>query len=304
MNRKIIIASLVFTLLAVTYFLPGSLLSAFLSSVAVKFRIAYPVAVLCIGGLIAGMDWRFALAFLFSCTGDAFGAAGSFLGQMGFFALAHITLIFCFIRRLRKIARERAGAPDGPRQAATAAREGEACEIARAKVHFPGGEIIGLTIVAAIFILACVFVLPRIDNGFLVWGCGIYALLICTMATLAMLQRSPLFALGALLFAVSDLILSWNKFVGPVAFEKYLIMLPYYLGQLLLWLGALKKARKALPENVEGEAESEIMDGAELRSRGEKVVVREEAQPVMLAEPDAERETVAEIKTVAETDSA
>lgn len=241
--------------MAVMYFLPESVLSAFLPSGVVRFRIAYPVAVLCIGGLLTGMDWRFVLAFLFSCTGDSFGAAGSFIGQMGFFALAHIALIYCFIRRLRKggarvvstrstTASGRVEAPDGPRQAASVARAGVAREIARAKVHISimgtGGEFIKLAAVAAVFILACVCVLPRIEESFLVWGCGIYALLLCTMAALAMFQRSPLFALGALLFAISDLILSWNKFVGPVAFEKYLIMLPYYLGQALLWLGALK----------------------------------------------------------------
>jgi uncharacterized membrane protein YhhN len=217
--------------MAVMYFLPGSVLSAFLPSGVVRFRIAYPVAVLCIGGLLAGMDLRFALAFLFSCTGDAFGAAGSFIGQMGFFALAHIALIYCFIRRLRK---------------------GCTRVVSTSSTTASGRVWIGfkLAAVAAILILACVCVLPRIEERFLVWGCGIYALLLCTMAALAMFQRSPMFALGALLFAISDLILSWNKFVGPVAFEKYLIMLPYYLGQALLWLGALKVSLWGMPKTA------------------------------------------------------
>ena len=243
MSRKITL--IIFAFLALAYFLPGSALSGFLPSWVVRFRIAYPVAALCIAGLLTGIDLRFVLAFLFSCIGDAFGAAGSFIGQMGFFALAHITFIYCFISRLHKIrgtASRRVEAPNGPRQAATEARAGEVCEIARAKVHIPimgtGGVIIGLTAVAAILILACVCVLPRIEDSFLFWGCGIYAVLICTMAALAMFQHSPLFAVGALLFAISDFILSWNKFVGPVEYEKYLIMVPYYLGQLLLWLGA------------------------------------------------------------------
>ena len=100
---------------------------------------------------------------------------------------------------------------------------------------------VGLAAVAAVFILACAVVLPSIEDSVLVWGCGIYALLICTMASLAMLQHSPLFALGALLFVISDLILSWDRFVGSVACEKYLIMVPYYIGQALLWLGAVSK---------------------------------------------------------------
>ncbi len=256
---------LLFSILCIAYFLPGGTLSGFLPSGVVRFRIAYPVAVLFLVGLLTGMDWRFAFAFLFSCTGDAFGAGGSFVGQMGFFALAHITLIWCFVRRLLAVStgpasteerllslskhRERVGVGSTSGDRATWFRQaqppqgqaqppqGQALPPRRERVWIGGG----LAAVAAVFILACAVVLPSIEDGVLVWGCGIYALLICTMASLAMLQHSPLFALGALLFAVSDFILSWNKFVGPVPLEKYLIMIPYYLGQALLWLGAVRK---------------------------------------------------------------
>ena len=252
-TRKVYFASLlIFSILAIAYFLPGDLLSGFLPSGVVRFRIAYPVAALFLGGLLTGLDWRFALAFLFSCTGDAFGAGGSFIGQMGFFALAHITLIWCFVRRLRAVSTSRTTAggclkvvPDGQCQAARATREGTAHAKIRIRTMETCWVIIGLAAIAAILILAMTIVLPSIEESFLVWGCGIYALLICTMASLAILQRSPLFALGALLFAVSDFILSWNKFVGPVPLEKYLIMVPYYLGQALLWLGAVRIVHKS-----------------------------------------------------------
>ena len=69
-------------------------------------------------------------------------------------------------------------------------------------------------------------------------GCGVYAVLITAMFGLSLMQRPPLFAIGAALFLISDMILSWNKFVGPVTAEKWMIMVPYYLGQLLIWLGA------------------------------------------------------------------
>lgn len=227
-TRKVYFASLlIFSILAIAYFLPGDLLSGFLPSGVVRFRIAYPVAVLFLGGFLAGLDLRFALAFLFSCTGDAFGAGGSFIGQMGFFALAHVMLIWGFVRGLRVVS-----------TGSTTAGE---------RVWIGGG----LAAVAAVFILACAVVLPSIEDSVLVWGCGIYALLICTMASLAMLQHSPLFALGALLFVISDLILSWNRFVGPVACEKYLIMVPYYLGQALLWLGAVSKNANSAHGNSE-----------------------------------------------------
>jgi hypothetical protein len=269
--RKVYFASLlIFSILAIAYFLPGDLLSGFLPSGVVRFRIAYPVAVLFLGGLLAGLDLRFALAFLFSCTGDAFGAGGSFIGQMGFFALAHVMLIWGFIKGLRVVSTgsttargkvvstgsttaeerllslskhcERVGVGSTSGDRATWFRQdqqpqGQSQPPRRERVWIGGG----LAAVAAVFILACAIVLPSIEDSVLVWGCGIYALLICTMASLAMLQHSPLFALGALLFVISDLILSWDRFVGSVACEKYLIMVPYYIGQALLWLGAVSK---------------------------------------------------------------
>ena len=261
-TRKVYFASLlIFSILAIAYFLPGDLLSGFLPSGVVRFRIAYPVAVLFLGGFLAGLDLRFALAFLFSCTGDAFGAGGSFIGQMGFFALAHVMLIWGFVRGLRVVStgsttarerllslskhRERVGLDRTSSERTAWFRQAQPPR--RERVWIGGG----LAAVAAVFILACAVVLPSIEDSVLVWGCGIYALLICTMASLAMLQHSPLFALGALLFVISDLILSWNRFVGPVACEKYLIMVPYYLGQALLWLGAVSKNTTSAHGNPE-----------------------------------------------------
>jgi uncharacterized membrane protein YhhN len=56
------------------------------------------------------------------------------------------------------------------------------------------------------------------------------------MLYFALLQRSSLYALGAVLFVFSDFILAWNKFVDPIEHSRYLIMIPYYLGQLLLFV--------------------------------------------------------------------
>ena len=54
----------------------------------------------------------------------------------------------------------------------------------------------------------------------------------------ALLRRSRLYAAGAYLFVFSDLMLAWNRFVEPVEYERYLIMVPYYLGQICLFLRA------------------------------------------------------------------
>jgi uncharacterized membrane protein YhhN len=52
----------------------------------------------------------------------------------------------------------------------------------------------------------------------------------------ALMQRSSLYALGAVLFVFSDFILAWNKFVDPIQHSGLLIMTTYYLGQYLLFI--------------------------------------------------------------------
>ena len=202
-NRKIIYISLIFIVLAAMYLMPAAALEQMLPEKVVRFRIAYPVAALALMGAYLGMGWKFVLAFLFSCTGDALGAYGSFFGQMGYFALAHILLIWAFAEELWKVRK----------------------------------TLVGLAVTAAL-VFAFALVIPKVPEPGLQIGCGVYAVLITAMFGLSLMQRSPLFAIGAALFLISDMILSWNKFVGPVTAEKWLIMVPYYLGQLLIWLGA------------------------------------------------------------------
>ena len=202
-DRKIIYISLIFIVLAVMYLMPSAALEQMLPEKVVRFRIAYPVAALALMGAYLGMEWKFVLAFLFSCTGDAMGAYGSFFGQMGYFAAAHIILIWAFAEELWKVRK----------------------------------TLVGLAVTAAL-VFAFALVIPKVPEPWLQIGCGVYAVLITAMFGLSLMQRSPLFAIGAALFLISDMILSWNKFIGPVAAEKWLIMVPYYLGQLLIWLGA------------------------------------------------------------------
>lgn len=202
-QRKIIYISLIFIVLAAMYLIPSAALEQMLPEKVVRFRIAYPVAALALMGAYLGMGWKFVLAFLFSCTGDAMGAYGSFFGQMGYFAAAHIILIWAFAEELWKVRK----------------------------------ILVGLAVTAAL-VFAFALVIPKVAEPWLQIGCGVYAVLITAMFGLSLMQRSPLFAIGAALFLISDMILSWNKFVGPVTAEKWMIMVPYYLGQLLIWLGA------------------------------------------------------------------
>lgn len=202
-DRKIIYISLIFIVLSAIYLMSSAAFEQMLPEKVVRFRIAYPVAALALMGAYLGMGWKFVLAFLFSCTGDAMGAYGSFFGQMGYFALAHILLIWAFAEELWKVRK----------------------------------TLVGLAVTAAL-VFAFALVIPKVPEPWLQIGCGVYAVLITAMFGLSLMQRPPLFAIGAALFLISDMILSWNKFVGPVTAEKWLIMVPYYLGQLLIWLGA------------------------------------------------------------------
>lgn len=56
------------------------------------------------------------------------------------------------------------------------------------------------------------------------------------MLIAAMLQRSSLYALGAVLFVFSDFIFAWNLFVEPIHGAGYMIMIPYYMAQWLFFI--------------------------------------------------------------------
>ena len=93
-----------------------------------------------------------------------------------------------------------------------------------------------------IALLAVVFtqIVPEVPPGIMKTGVCIYAILISTMLVSAMIQRSSLFALGAILFVFSDFILAWNKFVEPIPGRHYLVLVPYFMAQWLLFIRATK----------------------------------------------------------------
>ena len=162
--------------------------------------------------------WQISLALLFSALGDHFGSCGNFLAHMGFFALGHIWFIVYFISRyFKKVEPDR-------------------------KLTGKAKGYLAMVLFCATVLLCVVFfrIVPLVPSGVLTIGVSIYAILICTMLVSAMLQRSSLFALGAILFVFSDFILAWNKFVEPVPYRHYLVLVPYFLAQWLLFIRATK----------------------------------------------------------------
>ena len=201
-KTKTLATSTLFLLLAVLFFLP----------VGIPHKLVFPVALLFIAS-IGFTSWQICAALFFSALGDWFGTCGNFLGQMGSFAVAHVFYIMFFARRyMTKVEHDR-------------------------KLTGKAKGYLAMIIILVIALLGVVFtnIVPLVPAGVLRIGVSVYALLISTMLLGGTLQRSTLYALGAVLFVFSDFILAWNKFVEPVPYRNYLVLVSYFLAQWLLF---------------------------------------------------------------------
>ena len=192
-------------------------LIAYFSPVDIPHKVTIPVAILACGSLWL-CPWQITLALLFSAIGDYFGSCENFLGQMGFFALGHVFYIVYFARRyFSKVEKDR-------------------------KLSGKAKGYMAMVIFCALTLLTVAYtrIAPEAPAGIIRTGVCIYATLISLMMVTAMLQRSSLFALGAVMFVFSDFILAWNKFVEPVPYRHYLVLVSYYLAQWLLFIRATK----------------------------------------------------------------
>ena len=156
-------------------------------------------------------------AMAFSFLGDVMGAAHSFIGQMSFFACAHVSMTVWFIRSSYKIR------------------------------YRDNHSVVFL--VLALLLSALFYIVPFSPEGVIRYGVIVYCLVIAAMLLSSFFlcnssrhdkTRSlpvSLILLGSVSFVISDYILAWNKFVSPLDLENYLIMVPYYLGQLLIFTG-------------------------------------------------------------------
>lgn len=193
----------IFLLLAVLYF----------TGIEIPHKITFPLATLFIASLWL-CPWQMCAAFLCSAIGDYMGSCPNFIGQMGFFALAHIFMVLYFADRyFHKVEHDR-----------------------KLTVKAKGYLVMLLICIGCILATAFIKIAPGAPEGLIRIGVCTYACIISLMLLSAMLQRSSLFALGALLFVFSDFILAWNRFVEPVPYERYMILVPYFLGQWLLFI--------------------------------------------------------------------
>ena len=185
----------------------------FFAPVPIPHKLCLPMGVLVVSSLWL-TPWEIFMALFFSILGDWFGSCGSFLPQMGSFAVGHMFYILFFIRRfLCKVERDRK-------------------MTAKAKGYFMMLAICVLALMTMVFAK----VVPCVPSGVLRIGVSIYAVLICTMLFSALLQRSMFYAVGALLFVISDFILAWNKFVEPVPYRDALVLGTYLSAQWFLFV--------------------------------------------------------------------
>lgn len=198
-------------------------------SLLFSLRLALPAALLALGG-IGLLPWLMTAAFFFCAIGDALGVLGSFEGQIGGFAVAHICFIIWLTKQIKT----------------------DRLQTNRQKGFFSSYIYITPLCLVPLFI-AAVRIIPEIHNTPIRVGCIIYSLLLTGTLWTAWLRMttSPrprkwqlLTALGATLFLVSDFVLSWNRFVESVPNSRNLIMTTYYAALLLLFMGEAYKNKK------------------------------------------------------------
>lgn len=202
-KTKTLTATAAFFLLAVLFYLP----------VSIPHKLVFPVASIFVASLWL-TPWQICAALFFSALGDWFGTCGNFLAQMGSFAIGHVFYIWFFMKRyFTKV-------------------EYDGKLTARAKGY------LAMLVVCLVGLLIVVFtrVVPAVPAGVVRIGVGIYAVIISTMLLTGMLQRSTLYALGAVFFVFSDFILAWNRFVEPIPHRDYLVLVSYFLAQWLLFV--------------------------------------------------------------------
>lgn len=200
-------------------FLVGA--AIFFSPLEIPHKLCIPMGIIVVSSFWL-TPWEVAMALVFSLMGDYAGSCQNFLAQMGSFAIAHVFYVVFFIRRLMRKDYK-----------------------LTSKMK---GYLLMLGICAAA-LLSFVFIkiVPSAPAGILRIGVSIYAVLICTMLYTALMQRSSFYALGALLFVISDFILAWNKFVEPVPYRTILVIGTYLTAQ---WLLFIRTTRYRVPHPV------------------------------------------------------
>lgn len=223
------VAAAVFLLFAVLYFLP----------IDIPHKIVLPLLTLTVFS-IGRLPWQMCLAFAFSCIGDLAGSYKSeygdpaFLAQAGAFAVGHVFFICFFLRNGLREKRE-----------AEAAMKKASKNKKKQTVQKQGmymAAVLALTMI--VVYNAMTLVVPCVKDEILKTAVIIYIAVISVMMWSALMNKDWIWGLGAVLFVISDFILAWRSFVGPVPGARYFIMVPYFSAQLILFCRTLVRTDK------------------------------------------------------------
>lgn len=200
-ERRNILVISVYIILAALDFVP----------VPVPARMIFPLAWLTLCAM-SQKQWVLMAALFFSFLGDVMGWCNELIPQIGFFALAQILYIILF------------------------------CFVAPPKRTWPKSVRIALlALVASVYGAAMMLIFPHVEDTAIASGIAVYAVLLLGMCYAALRYRNACLIIGATLFVISDFTLSFHWFVQPLSHAVLCIMLPYYAGQLFLFLGASHK---------------------------------------------------------------
>ncbi|XP_028267691.1 lysoplasmalogenase [Parambassis ranga] len=102
--------------------------------------------------------------------------------------------------------------------------------------------LILVVLVASFYIYMYPFLQKMPDSDMLIPAVGLYATLITVMGVLAVRTRRAATVLGGLIFMVSDMALALQLFkvVPPIEHGNAVVMVTYYLAQLLIAVGDVK----------------------------------------------------------------
>ncbi|MEO8555795.1 MAG: lysoplasmalogenase [Actinomycetota bacterium] len=182
-------------------------------------RVAKPLVMVALAWLALTMGaadldvGRYLLVALgFSLVGDIFllgSRAVDFSGGLASFLVAHIAFVLAFLTHGFEPRWALAGLLVALSLSLTAGRR-----IARAAAR-EGGTALGVAVTA-------------------------YLVVIAAMVVAASGTAIPLVFLGALAFMFSDMVLALDRFVGPRAHARMLVIVTYHLGQMMMVIGVLR----------------------------------------------------------------
>ncbi|MBO7067502.1 MAG: lysoplasmalogenase [Bacteroidaceae bacterium] len=197
------------------------LVLAVLDYVPIPFpaRMIFPLGWLTLCALYQ-KQWVLTAALFFSFLGDVMGWQNELIPQIGFFALAQIMYIVILNFLMP------------PKTKCSKSY-----------------NIVLLAFVAAVYGLALNWIFPQVEDSIIVCGIAVYAVLLLGMCYSALRHKNACLITGAILFVASDFILGIHLFVQRIHYSTLCIMIPYYLGQLLLFIGITERVKQLTINN-------------------------------------------------------